>query len=276
MAALRCATPVAEWLVAAQLTCAQLWRAATLFVVCLLAMAHAVADELQLYTEENPPLNFTRDGQLTGFSTEVVTSMAVRAGDTVQIQSAPWTRGYAKAQSTANVGIFTMARTAERAPAFQWVGPISLSQNRFYTRKGSGLRIDTMAEAQAKLLVLPREWYTYQYLVDQGFSNIYTVPTAERMMQMFHHGRGDLLAVSDIGLPALLALAGMTPDQLEPQLVFMQHESYLAFSLATDPARVSRWQVALDEMKRDGSFVRIFERWFPNRTLPPRLLELSP
>lgn len=246
--------------------CACLW---------LSGMALSSAAELQLYTEESPPLNFSRDGLVTGFSTELIRQLAVLTGDVARIKLAPWTRGYAKAQDAPNVGIFTMARIAEREKSFQWVGPISLSLNRFYTRKGSGIRVESIAAAQAQQLVLPREWYSYQYLADRGFSNIYTVTSAERMMQMFRNGRGDMLAVSDIALPALLDLAGMTPDQLEPQLVFLQHESYLAFSLATDPAVVSRWQGALDEMKRDGSFARLFQHWFPNLSLLPRLLEVS-
>lgn len=246
--------------------CACLW---------LSGMALSSAAELQLYTEESPPLNFSRDGLVTGFSTELIRQLAVLTGDVTRIKLAPWTRGYAKAQAAPNVGIFTMARIAEREKSFQWVGPISLSLNRFYTRKGSGVRVESIAAAQAQQLVLPREWYSYQYLADRGFSNIYTVTSAERMMQMFRNGRGDMLAVSDIALPALLNLAGMTPDQLEPQLVFLQHESYLAFSLATEPAVVSRWQGALDEMKRDGSFARLFQHWFPSRNLPPRLLEVG-
>ena len=246
--------------------CACLW---------LSGMALSSAAELQLYTEESPPLNFSRDGLVTGFSTELIRQLAVLTGDVTRIKLAPWTRGYAKAQDAPNVGIFTMARIAEREKSFQWVGPISLSLNRFYTRKGSGIRMGSIAEAQTMQLVLPRQWYSYQYLVDKGFSNIYTVTSAERMMQMFRSGRGDMLAVSDIALPALLDLAGMTPDQLEPQLVFLQHESYLAFSLATEPAVVSRWQGALDEMKRDGSFAHLFQHWFPSRNLPPRLLEVG-
>tara|TARA_R110000868_G_scaffold60487_4_gene184700 strand:- start:415 stop:672 length:258 start_codon:yes stop_codon:yes gene_type:complete len=84
-----------------------------------------------------------------------------------------------------------------------------------------------------------------------------------------------VLAASDIALPDLLGLVGMTPDQVEAQWVFLLHESYLVFSPTTDPTVVMRWQVALDEMKRDGSFALTFQRWFPSRSLPSRLLEVS-
>ncbi|WP_372866535.1 substrate-binding periplasmic protein [Pseudomonas sp.] len=235
----------------------------------------AQATELLLYTEENPPLNFSRGYEPTGFSTEIIRQLAVRTGDTVRIELGPWTRGYSKAMSEQNVGVFTTARIAEREKLFQWVGPLTQTLNRFYTRKGSALQIHNLQAAQARRLVLPRQWYSYEYLVTQGFSNIYTVTSAEKMMQMFSKGRADTLAVSDIALPGLLAMVGMTPDQVEPQFVFLQHESYLAFSPATDQAVVGRWQLALDELKRDGSFTSTFQRWFPNQSVPPRLIEVG-
>ncbi len=232
------------------------------------------ATELLLFTEENPPLNFSRGGEPTGFATQIIEQLARRTGDAVRIELVPWTRGYGKAMKERNVGVFTTARIPERERLFQWVGPLTQTRNRFYTRKGSGLRIDSLAVAQASRLVLPRQWYSYEYLAAKGFDNIYTVTSAEKMMQMFNQGRTDLLAVSDIALPELLAMVGMTPDQVEPQLVFLQHESYLAFSPTTDQAVVARWQAALDELKRDGGFTRTFHRWFPDQRVPPRLLEV--
>ena len=123
-----------------------------------------------------------------------------------------------------------MARIAEEK-SFQWVGPISLFMLNldFYARKRLqvfGLKV--LPAAQAQQLVLPQQWYSYQYLADEGFSNIYTVTSAERMMQMFRNGRGDMLAVSDIALPALLS--GRHDGSARTAVGFLQHESYLAFS----------------------------------------------
>ena len=44
----------------------------------------------------------------------------------------------------------------------------------------------------------------------------------------------------------------------------MPNDSYIAFSLHTDAARVARWQQALQGMRHDGSLERIYRRWFPN------------
>ena len=75
---------------------------------------HLSAEELQLYTEEWPPLNFTRDNQLTGYSVELVQALSQLTGDPVRIESVPWTRGYGLAQQQANTGLFSVGRIAER------------------------------------------------------------------------------------------------------------------------------------------------------------------
>ena len=62
------------------------------------------AAELLLYTEENPPLNYSQAGQPAGFVVEVVRALQARSGDSARIELAPWTRGYNQAKSLANVG----------------------------------------------------------------------------------------------------------------------------------------------------------------------------
>lgn len=253
-----------------------LTQGARLCLVGLLCALPCQAVELVLYTEENPPLNFSEDGDPTGFSTEVIEATAARTGDQVQILLEPWTRGYNKALNEANVGLFSTARIELREHSFQWVGPLMRTLNRFYTLKGSGIRITSLEEAaSAGQLALPRQWYTHEYLRNKGFTNLYTVTTPEKMMQMFSKQRVSLLAANDVQLPELLQRVGMSEDQLEPQFVFLEHESYLVFSLATDAEVVQRWQAALDSLKRDGSFAAIYQRWFPGRSVPPRLLEVD-
>jgi polar amino acid transport system substrate-binding protein len=43
---------------------------------------------------------------------------------------------------------------------------------------------------------------------------------------------------------------------------------YIAFSRGTSPALVARWQAKLDEMKADGAFRRIYEKWLPGEEPP--------
>lgn len=227
------------------------------------------AADLLLYTEENPPLNYSQAGQPAGFVVEVVQALLARSGDSARIEMAPWTRGYAQAKSQANVGLFATARGAAREGLFQWVGPLVQARTCFYSHKDSPLRINSLADAARDgTLAVPRQWYSHEYLASQGLSNIFTVTTPEKMLTMFQNRRINLLVASDVALPSLLAQQGIERSAVKRQLCFMEHQSYLAFSRQTDAAIVSRWQASLQAMRSDGSFARIHQRWFPGRPLP--------
>lgn len=246
-------------------------RGLLLALVCSLPLGALRAADLLLYTEQWPPLNFARDGQLSGYSVELVRELSKRTGDAVRIELVPWTRGYTLAQGQPNVGLFSVGRIPEREALFQWVGPFVSAHDRFYTLKGSPLKITSLADARRQRLVLPRLWYSLQYLQSKGFDHIYTVTTPEIMMSMFRNGRSDLLAASDVTLPSTLALAGMTPADVEPQFSFLEHQSYLVFSPATDPAIVARWQAAFDRFKHEGGLLPLYQRWLKHLPVPPEL-----
>jgi hypothetical protein len=76
-------------------------------------------------TEENPPLNFVRDGKQEGVSTAVVQEMVKRAQLPATITVLPWTEAYSRAQIEADVYVYSTARLASRNNLFQWVGPIA-------------------------------------------------------------------------------------------------------------------------------------------------------
>lgn len=238
-----------------------------LLVACLALPLQAA--ELLLYTEENPPLNYSRDGQPAGFVVEVVQALLARSGDHARIELVPWTRGYAQAKIQANVGLFATARNAAREPLFQWVGPLVQSRTCFYSHQDSPLRINSLADAARDgRLAVPRQWYSHEYLASQGLKNIFTVTTPEKMMTMFANRRINLMVASDVALAQTLALQNMGLDQVRRQLCFMEHQSYLAFSQQTDAAIVGRWQASLQAMLADGGFARIHRRWFAERPLP--------
>jgi len=229
----------------------------------------AAATELQLYTEENPPLNFSRDGQADGLSVAAVRELLRRTGDSGTIRIVPWARGYMQAQSSANVGLFVAVRTPEREALFQWVGPLLSTTTSFYARSDSGLHIDSLDDArQVAAIGVPRDWYSQHFLEAEGFSNLYRTSKPHGMLEMVLHGRIPLMVYEDQLLPSLMAQLGRSMAELERHYGFMQSSSYIVFSPQTDARLVQRWQAALDDMRNDGSLARLHEQWLPNVALP--------
>jgi len=243
---------------------------AFLFVAMAASASAATADDLKLFTEEYPPLTFSRDGAATGLDTEVVEEIMRRLGITAKIEVVPWARGYKLVLNAPNVGLFATTRTPEREKLFKWVGPISATTAHFYSLRG-GARFESLDRARsAERILIPREWYLEQMLRDMGFTNIYTVSAPIEAVRMLVGKRAPLMALDDITLADTLSAGGVDPQLIEPGVLISQAVQYIAFSSDAPDTMIARWQKALDDMKSDGSFDRLYEKWLPGVTPPGR------
>ncbi|MEX6502860.1 substrate-binding periplasmic protein [Pseudomonas zhanjiangensis] len=234
---------------------------------CLCAAVQA--EPLRLYTEQYPPINYSENGQPTGLATEVVREIMRRTGQSAPISVVPWARGYQQAQVRPNTGLFVTMRTAEREPLFKWVGPLVRSATGFYALRSAGVQIDSLAQArQARAIVVPRDWYSHQYLRAAGFANLYPVGEPLQMVRMLKRGRIQLMVLDNLSLATLLRRGGIAVGEVELVYTFMHSDAYIAFSPQTDEALINRWQEELDDMKADGSFAAIYRKWLPNEPLP--------
>jgi len=183
----------------------------------------------------------------------------------------PWARAYRTASNIPDVALFSTARTAEREDLFQWVGPVSTSVASLYGKRGSGLRIASIADAKAmdKVLVV-RDFYTHQLLQKLGFSNLEVVSSPEDMVRATLRGRASLMFASNVTLPDLLAKDGAKPGDVERLFTVTSVQIYIAFSKGTSKDLVARWQAALNEMKRDGTHAALYAKWLPGE-IPPGL-----
>jgi polar amino acid transport system substrate-binding protein len=97
--------------------------------------AQATAAEtagLKILTEESPPLNFIKDGEITGLATEVVRELGKRTGSAATIRLVPWQEGYQALLEQPDVALFSTVMTAERKPLFKWVGPLAVLDTNLY------------------------------------------------------------------------------------------------------------------------------------------------
>lgn len=253
-------------------------RCAWVWLLACCTGGTVLAEPLRLYTDEYPPLNYMDQGQLTGMAVDVVELLIQRTGQPATVQMVPWTRGFQRVQHETNSALFVTVRTAKREPLFQWVGPITRGSTSFYARRGGGLNVRTLADvARFSTVAVPKQWYSFEFLRDQGLDNLYGVPTAQHMVKMFKHGRVELLVADDLALDNMLEQEGMSRGDVELQFTFMRSDTYIAFSNSTDPAVVQRWQEALNGLKRDGNLERIHQRWFArSHEVPSPFAQPSP
>lgn len=238
--------------------------------LCGLCLTLAVeAESLRLYTEEYPPINFSQNGEPTGLATEVVREIMRRTGQQAPIEVVPWARGYQQARMRPNTGLFVAMRTREREALFHWVGPLTRNTTAFYALRGKGLKLSSVDQARAvEKIAVPRDWYSHQHLQALGFANLYPVSGPGQVISMLKRGRVSLMVLDDLSLNAFLGAGGLAAEDVELLYEVMRNDSYIAFSLATEPALIARWQRELDAMKADGSFAAIHRKWLPGLALP--------
>jgi polar amino acid transport system substrate-binding protein len=246
-----------------------IFKAICLLALGLLLPAQSSAEDLQIFTEEYPPVSFSKSGQAAGFGSEVVAEIQRRVGSHAQIHVVPWARGYQMVLQNKNVALFATMRTDEREHLFKWVGPLTTVKTSFYARRESAVQIKNMADAKAlDPILVPRQYYSQQYLQSAGFPNLEQVDTPEMMVHMLLAGRRSTMVTDNLTLGALLEKAGAARPDVRPLYTFLESQNYIAFSHNTPDALVQQWQSALDDMKRDGSFAKLYETWLPGETPP--------
>jgi polar amino acid transport system substrate-binding protein len=209
-------------------------------------------------------LAFTEGGKVTGFCIEVLQEIQLRIGNATPIQVMPWARAFKMAKDQQNVALVCPKRTEDRIALFKWVGPMQVAQTNFYAKKGSGIRIKSLEDAKKiEGILVPREFYSYQFLIDKGFQNLEPVNTSENMTRMLLAGRRPLMVTDPKQLDAMLKEAHASNDVVELVGSVLRTLSYMTLPRNTPDNTVKRWQAALDAMKDDGSFARLHEKWFP-------------
>ncbi|OHD12340.1 MAG: hypothetical protein A2086_08895 [Spirochaetes bacterium GWD1_27_9] len=219
------------------------------------------AEELKVYTEESPPLNFTKNGVLTGQAVEIVKEILNRINSNITIQVVPWARGYNELLSNKNIILFSTTRTEEREKLFKWVGPVGVNQWIFYAKKDSNIVIKSLEDAKnVKSIGTYIDDVREKFLVQNGFLNIESVNNNALNVKKLIKGRIDLW-ISGIGAKEICEKAGEDFEKIKVIYVVKEMKLYIAFSLDISDEIVAKWQKAYDDIKKDGTLKKINNKW---------------
>ena len=211
-------------------------------------------------TEENPPLNFLRDGEISGVATGVVREMAKRASVPATVLLIPWADAFSRAQQEAETCVYSVVRNPEREKLFQWIGPIARGEWSLFAREGfpSDLKkLDQLMKFRIGVVNDARA----VYLRSRGFKNLIV---AERNLDLAamltgdakELGRADLWFTQSAGAPDFAKQAGVN----DLKMVFsalMSQDYWLACSPKLPPEAVKLLRDAVSAMRSDGTFKQL-------------------
>ncbi len=223
---------------------------------------------VQLVTEEYPPITFMYDGRPAGFVTDMVREIAQRNAIPDNVRLTSWKNAYNMALLHPNVVLFSADRTSERDELFHWVGPVGRNSAILFAKKGSGIRITTLQEArEVGAIATTTDWFTEQYLKREGFTNLVSSKAPVDNVKQLMNGEVQLSIFTNLTIPEIVKEAGYSMDDLEPVYTVSHSDFYIAISLGTPAETVERWRNTLNELKRDGTFEKIYRSYLPQAEL---------
>jgi polar amino acid transport system substrate-binding protein len=238
-------------------------RFSALLVFLMLVTTQAASStELTVLTENLPPGNFVRDGELVGSSVEIVKEIQKRVGSSVEILVYPWARAYRMALEDENIVLFSMTYTEERHDKFKWVGPLATKRDILVAKKGSVIKIDTLEDAKkVERIGTLRDDTRERFLKQHEFTNLESVSDEQLNARKLMRGRIDLWAYKIPGLKTVCELAGIDYDEVEEIYSLREIDISIAFSKKTSDAIVHTWRKAFNDMLADGTISRIRNKW---------------
>lgn len=182
------------------------------------------ADEqsLIIYTEEFPPYNFSKNGEINGINVRIVQAACKEVGIKCEFQIFPWNRAMRMARNGPNTGLVSTARTPEREKWFKWVGPFIKSQNCiFKLASRTDIVIPNVESASKYVLGGGTDASTaYKKVLDElGFvegKNLKLYSNKGSNMRPFAAGRVDLIIDSATGIKVRLAIANLSLEDVVP------------------------------------------------------------
>lgn len=219
---------------------------------------------LQVYTEQYPPLTFRNGtGEITGFGTDLVNEIMKRNGTIYPINLTLWSNAMAMIMNNPNFCLFTMERIASRENLFNWVGPLGSNKTYFYVKNGSGINIVSLEYAKTLSKIgTVTSWFSDSYLRELGFTNLESDSDPIIMVNKLMNGEVDAFVCSAITFPDILKSAGFNIAQVNAAYELMSTDYYIAFSKNTSQTIVNKWQATLENIKHDGTYNEIYNKWF--------------
>ena len=223
------------------------------------------ADEIQPLTEEWEPYQIeTKDG-LKGIGIDLIKEIQKRVNNKKEIKVFPWKRSYNITLNKKGYALFLTTKSQKRENLFKWVGPITSMKITFFKNaQRKDLKINSLEDAKkVSSIIVAEDTVSKETLLKLGFKNLETNTIANGSFYKILENKVDLYPVEYNSF-----LYKLKKMRLEDKIIpvkmkkpILESSLYIAFNKNTNDKIVNKWQKALDEIKSDGTYKKIVERY---------------
>ena len=242
-----------------------------IILVILLFTGLMANDEIKMYTEQYPPYNMQKKGEkLTGLSVEILEAMLKKMGSKQTIDDvvlANWARSYETAKKYKNAMVFSTTRTETREKLFKWVGPVATATVGAIAPKSKKLKIQKFSDLKKYKIGAVLKDIGETILLENGISkdnidNVAGEKAIDLSFKKMKNNRIDMFVYNTNVALANAKTKGYDVDKYEIVFIMKKGYQYFAFNKDTDEQIIDKWQEALDAIKEDGTYKKIYKRYF--------------
>ncbi|WP_220488533.1 ABC transporter substrate-binding protein, partial [Pseudoalteromonas sp. SR45-5] len=242
-----------------------------LILVFIFISHYAQAEDFKLtvYTEHFSPYNFeNKAGQLVGINLDIVKDVCIASDITCEFKILPWKRAYSLAQKDKHSGIISIAKTSQRTPIFNWVGPLASSETFFYKlKKNTQLKMNSLNEAKQFSLAIVRGDIYESIIKKVGFEagkNLLSIGDEKQYMHLFLNSKIDLILGSEYTIGYQLSPFGYSEDDVVRLQELPLPEiagNYIAFNKSVPNYIVERFNREFEKLKKKDNFSAYKKRY---------------
>lgn len=217
------------------------------------------SQEIKVLTTNSPPYAIEK-GDQKGFMVDLVHAIADVVGAKVKVEFMPWEEAQKMAKDSPNTLIFPFSKTPAREASFNWVIEIWEVKTGFASAPGKP-KIASLDQAKGlKAIGVPAGSPWMKKLQDEGLTNLVDLrgPAAIEKLKA-----GEIDAIYDTVVSTQYNwLKAGAADKLVLGAELQSMTQFIAGSKNSPAIKVDEWQGAYEVIKEDGTFDKIYKKYF--------------
>lgn len=233
-------------------------------MIAFLFVTVVQAEQLRIVGVEEPPCVFKNEkDEIVGLAVDVVNAIQHRINSHIPIEMIPEVRSLEIASRLSNIILLGFSRTPEREDRFYWITKLLNKSWVLYAKKGSRLMINNLEDARkVDSIGVVLGDVRSSYLIRKGFSNLDHVAHHEQNIRKVWSDRISMIYYETLGMAYVCERLGVPLSDFEAKLWTGSSEVYILMSRNGTQEKTAReWHDAANQLKMDGTFQRIAEKW---------------
>lgn len=232
-------------------------------------IAHKI-DSFYIMAENWPPYQLVNKGKLYGLSVDVLEEILKRIDSKLtrkDFHPSDWASAYNSTQKLKGRMLFSAAKTKAREGKFKWVGPIASNTAGLIAKKSKDIKILSDDDLKKYKIGTVKNNASFQILKNKGLSKenfVFSKKLQYRhnLVRMLEKSQIDLLETGNINFTfRIIDSMGYNKNDYELVYKVKEYDLYFMFNKKTDQSIIDDMQIALDNMKKDGTYEKIISKY---------------